>query len=94
MSFTAQRPELEQLGESDASDTKVGPQPLIQGSWQMPRQERVFFDLNVSPSAQAGLISESSIETSIAGEGQHAEDLRQGQQQKRKRASDLQDKGT
>lgn len=59
---TAQRPELEQLGESDASDTK------------------------------AGLISESSIETSIAGEGQHAEDLRRGQQQKRKRASDLQDK--
>ncbi|XP_028629988.1 RBBP8 N-terminal-like protein [Grammomys surdaster] len=57
--ITAQRPELEQLQESDTSDTKVG------------------------------LISESSD----SGEG-HAEDHRQAQQQKRKRASDLQDKGT
>ncbi|XP_076786480.1 RBBP8 N-terminal-like protein isoform X2 [Arvicanthis niloticus] len=59
--ITAQRPELEQLQESDTSDTK------------------------------AGLISESSAEPSTLGEG-HAEDHRQGQQQKRKRASDLQDK--
>lgn len=55
----------------------------------MPGQERVFFALNVSPSTQVGLISESSD----SGEG-HAEDHRQAQQQKRKRASDLQDKGT
>lgn len=53
----------------------------------------MFFALNVSPSTQAGLISESSAEPSTLGEG-HAEDHRQGQQQKRKRASDLQDEGT
>lgn len=59
----------------------------------MPREERVFFALNVSPSAQAGLISEASAEPSMPGVG-HAEDHRQSQQQKRKRASDLQNKGT
>ncbi|XP_021050550.2 RBBP8 N-terminal-like protein [Mus pahari] len=57
----AQRPELEQLEESDTLDTK------------------------------AGLISEASAEPSMPGMG-HAEDHRQSQQQKRKRASDLQDK--
>lgn len=53
----------------------------------------MFSALNVSPSTQAGLISESSSEPSMLGEG-HAENRGQGQQQKRKRASDLQDKGT
>ncbi|XP_036040231.1 RBBP8 N-terminal-like protein [Onychomys torridus] len=56
----SQRPELEQLEESD---TKVG------------------------------LTSEASAEPSVLGEG-HAEDHQQGPQQKRKRTSDLQDKGT
>lgn len=60
----------------------------------MPRKERLFFALNVSPSAQAGLISEASAELSMPGVGGHAEDHRQSQQQKRKWASDLQDKGT
>ncbi|NP_766619.2 RBBP8 N-terminal-like protein [Mus musculus] len=59
----AQRLALEQLEESDTSDTK------------------------------AGLISEASAEPSMPGVG-HAEDHQQSQQQKRKRASDLQDKGT
>lgn len=49
--------------------------------------------LSVSPSAQVGLTSEASAEPSVLGEG-HAEDHRQGPQQKRKRTSDLQDKGT
>lgn len=53
----------------------------------------MFFALNVSPSAQVGLLSEASVEPSKPGDG-HAEDHRQSQQQKRKRASDLQDKGT
>lgn len=53
----------------------------------------MFLGLSVSPSAQVGLTSEASVEPSIPGEG-HAEDQQQGPQQKRKRASDLQDKGT
>ncbi|XP_021502011.1 RBBP8 N-terminal-like protein isoform X2 [Meriones unguiculatus] len=59
---TAQRPELEQLEESDTSDSKV-----------------------------VGT-SEASVEPSMPGEG-HAEDHPQGPHQKRKRVSDLQDKG-
>ncbi|KAL6031828.1 hypothetical protein STEG23_030804 [Scotinomys teguina] len=55
----SQRPELEQLEESDS---------------------------------KVGLTSEASAEPSMLGEG-HAEDHRQGLQQKRKQTSDLQDKG-
>lgn len=52
--------------------------------------EGVFIVLNVSPSAQGGLTSEASAEP---GQG-HAENQQEGPQQKRRRTSDLQDKGT
>lgn len=55
--------------------------------------EGLFFALSVFPSAQMGQTSEASAESSMPEEG-HAECHRQGPQQKRKRTSDLQDKGT
>lgn len=54
--------------------------------------EGVFVVLNVSP-AQVALTSEASAEPGMPGQG-HAEDHHEGPQQKRRRTSDLQDKGT
>lgn len=91
---TAQRPELEQLEESDTSDSKVGLHhsfKVVLADAQVG--EGVFLTLSVSPSAQVVRTSEASVEPSMSGEG-HAEDHPQGPQQKRKRVSDLQDKGT
>ncbi|OBS72938.1 hypothetical protein A6R68_12508 [Neotoma lepida] len=55
------------------------------------RSQRPEFEQLEESDTKVGLTSEASEEPSMLGEG-HAEDHRQGPQQKRKRTSDLQDK--